>query len=92
MQTGLHAVNWSLQRLGIGLAMILGLVSCLLLVTGIVIGQGAAAVFGHWPATELGIHWLIGLVMFAAILGRLRCFLGWLRTVSRAYARAPRAS
>jgi hypothetical protein len=65
MQTGLHAVNWSLQRLGIGaratrcqlesaeigigLAMIVGLVvfSCMLLVTVIVIGQGAVAVFGQ---------------------------------------------
>jgi hypothetical protein len=43
MQTGLHALNWGLQRLGIGLAMIVGLVmfSLLLLVAIIVIGQAA---------------------------------------------------
>jgi hypothetical protein len=44
MQTGLHALSWSLQRLGIGLAMIVSLVmlSLLLLVAIIVIGQAAA--------------------------------------------------
>jgi hypothetical protein len=43
MQTGLHAVTWSLQRLGIGLAMIVGLValSFVLLVAVIVVGQAA---------------------------------------------------
>jgi len=44
MQAGLHALNWSLQRLGIGLAMIVGLTmfSLVLLVAIIVIGQAAA--------------------------------------------------
>ena len=43
MQAGLHALSWSLQRLGIGLAMIVGLVlfSFIMLVAIIVIGQAA---------------------------------------------------
>jgi hypothetical protein len=48
MQTGLHALSWGLQRLGIGLAGIVGLVvfSYMLLVAVIVVGQAAAG-FGH---------------------------------------------
>ena len=44
VQTGLHALSWSLQRLGIGLAMIVGLVlfSFIMLVAIIVIGQAAS--------------------------------------------------
>jgi hypothetical protein len=51
MQTGLHALNWSLQRLGIGLAMIVGLVffAFLLLIAVIVIGQGAVARMSRSP-------------------------------------------
>jgi len=43
MQAGLHALSWSLQRLGIGLAMIVGLIlfSFIMLVAIIVIGQAA---------------------------------------------------
>jgi hypothetical protein len=43
MQAGLHAFSWSLQRLGLGLAIITGLVlfSLMLLVAIIVIGQAA---------------------------------------------------
>jgi hypothetical protein len=48
MQTGLHAFSWSLQRRGIGLAMIVGmiLVSYIVLTAVIVVGQAAAG-FGH---------------------------------------------
>jgi hypothetical protein len=47
MQTVLHAFTWSLQRLGIGLGMIVALValSYVLLVAVIVVSQ-AAAEFG----------------------------------------------
>jgi hypothetical protein len=48
MHTGLHAVSWSLQRLGIGLAMAAGLVlfAYIALVAVIVLGQAAAG-FGQ---------------------------------------------
>jgi hypothetical protein len=48
MQTGLHALSWSLQRRGIGLAIIVGmiLVSSIALVAVSVVGQAAAG-FGH---------------------------------------------
>jgi hypothetical protein len=44
MQPGLHALSWTLQRLGIGLAIIVGLVlfSLMLLVAISVVAQGAA--------------------------------------------------
>jgi hypothetical protein len=44
MQTGQHALSWTLQRLGIALAMIVGLVvfAYVMLVTVVVVGQGAA--------------------------------------------------
>jgi hypothetical protein len=43
MQTGRHALTWSLQRLGIGFAMIVGLgvFSFILLVAVIVAGEAA---------------------------------------------------
>jgi hypothetical protein len=48
MQTGLHAVGWGLQRLGIllGAALILTLLALTVIVTVVVIGQ-AAATFGQ---------------------------------------------
>jgi len=44
MQTGLHAFTWSLQRLGIALAMVAGgvLLAYLILVVVIVVGQAAS--------------------------------------------------
>jgi hypothetical protein len=43
MQTGLHAFNWGLQRLGIGLAILVGLVvvAFIVLVAVVVVGQAA---------------------------------------------------
>ena len=47
MQAGLHALSWSLQRLGIGLAIITGSVvfAFMMLVAIIVIGQAATGLF-----------------------------------------------
>ena len=49
MQTGLHAVSWSLQRLGMGCAITVGLVafSYIMLVAVIVVGQAAVAMVGQ---------------------------------------------
>jgi hypothetical protein len=48
MQTGLHAIGWGLQRLGIVLGVIVfgTLLAYAILVTIIVVGQGVAA-FGQ---------------------------------------------
>ncbi len=48
MQTGLHAFSWTLYRLGIGLAMImgLGLLAFMVLVAVAVVGQAAGG-FGQ---------------------------------------------
>jgi|GraSoiStandDraft_55_1057291.scaffolds.fasta_scaffold381146_1 hypothetical protein len=47
MQTGLHALSWSLQRLGIGLAMIVGGVMFALITLVAVIVVGQIAGFGQ---------------------------------------------
>jgi hypothetical protein len=48
MQTGLNAFSWTLRRLGVGLAVLVGLVlsAYLVLVAVIVVGQAAAG-FGQ---------------------------------------------
>jgi hypothetical protein len=49
MQAGLHALNWSLTRLGIGLGVIVGLVvlAYMMLVLVVIVGQAGSALLGQ---------------------------------------------